>query len=121
VDVLVSDFAALYCTVLCCAAPYCTALQPTALHAFACFHILQDSHFLQTIPEGSCRDMIYEYQKLAAQDVRFDVPLADACRDDRIKLCGNIQPVRALFLGAWSPCSLFVGCRLLVCSTCRVV
>lgn len=37
--------------------------------------------------------MIYEYQKLAAQDVRFDVPLADACMDDRVKLCGNVQPV----------------------------
>jgi hypothetical protein len=38
--------------------------------------------------------MIYEYQKLAAQDVRFDVPLADACMDDRMKYCGNVQPVR---------------------------
>jgi Golgi apparatus protein 1 len=39
--------------------------------------------------------MVFEYQKLAAQDVRFDVPLADACMNDRVKFCGNIQPVRA--------------------------
>lgn len=54
---------------------------------------MQDSTFLQYLPDGSCKSMIYEYQKLAAQDVRFDVPLADACMDDRMKLCGNVQPV----------------------------
>jgi Golgi apparatus protein 1 len=54
---------------------------------------VQDSSFLQHLPEGECKGMVFEYQKLAAQDVRFDVPLADACMNDRVKFCGKIQPV----------------------------
>jgi hypothetical protein len=68
---------------------------------WSCLQPVQDSTFLQYLPDGSCKSMIYEYQKLAAQDVRFDVPLADACMDDRMKYCGNVQPVcisRARFL-----------------------
>jgi Golgi apparatus protein 1 len=42
--------------------------------------------------------MVYEYQQLAAQDIRFDVPLADACHEDRQKLCGNVPPVRKRLL-----------------------
>lgn len=40
--------------------------------------------------------MVYEYQKLAAEDIRFDVPLADACHEDRQKLCANVPPVSCL-------------------------
>lgn len=36
-----------------------------------------------------------QYQVLAAQDIRFDVPLADACFEDRTKLCANVPPVGA--------------------------
>lgn len=54
----------------------------------------QDSTYLQYFPEGPCKSMVYEYQKLAAQDIRFDLRLADACMDDRTKFCGNVQPVR---------------------------
>jgi len=39
---------------------------------------------------------VKQYQNLAAQDIRFDAPLADACYDDRAKLCANVAPVSAL-------------------------
>ena len=29
--------------------------------------------------------------ELAASDIRFDVPLANACHDERTRLCGNVQ------------------------------
>eukprot|EP00878_Enallax_costatus_P020866 GHUV01022075.1.p1 GENE.GHUV01022075.1~~GHUV01022075.1.p1 ORF type:complete len:715 (+),score=210.45 GHUV01022075.1:1362-3506(+) len=51
---------------------------------------LQDS--VDRIQPGPCRSMVFEYQKLAAQDIRFDVPLADACHKDRQKLCANVPP-----------------------------
>ncbi|WIA10935.1 hypothetical protein OEZ85_011100 [Tetradesmus obliquus] len=53
---------------------------------------LQDNLAQGLIPEGACKNMVYEYQQLAAQDIRFDVPLADACHTDRQKLCGNVPP-----------------------------
>eukprot|EP00882_Tetradesmus_deserticola_P009845 GHRQ01010403.1.p1 GENE.GHRQ01010403.1~~GHRQ01010403.1.p1 ORF type:complete len:576 (+),score=223.19 GHRQ01010403.1:287-2014(+) len=53
---------------------------------------LQDNLAQGLIPDGACKNMVYEYQQLAAQDIRFDVPLADACHDDRQKLCGNVPP-----------------------------
>lgn len=72
------------------------------------FSTLQDSTYLQYFPEGPCKSMVYEYQKLAAQDIRFDLRLADACVDDRNKFCGNVQPVRAQpggLLGVCSSCA----------------
>ncbi|KAF8068300.1 hypothetical protein HT031_001987 [Scenedesmus sp. PABB004] len=51
---------------------------------------LQDS--VDLIPPGPCKAMVYEYQKLAAQDIRFDVPLADACHEDRKTFCANVPP-----------------------------
>jgi Golgi apparatus protein 1 len=32
---------------------------------------------------------------LASSDIRFDVPLAEACYDDRTKYCANVPPVSA--------------------------
>lgn len=46
---------------------------------------------LQT-PE--CQKQVHVLSVRAAQDVRFDEPLADACYDDRAKLCDGVQPVR---------------------------
>lgn len=37
---------------------------------------------------------VKKYQQLAAEDVRFDVPLADACYEDRNRFCQNVPPVR---------------------------
>jgi len=51
---------------------------------------LQD--FLEEITSPQCRDQVVKYQQLAAEDIRFDVPLADACYEDRVKLCSAIPP-----------------------------
>lgn len=39
---------------------------------------------------------VHKYVELAAQDIRFDVPLADACYEDRMKLCASVPPVRPI-------------------------
>jgi hypothetical protein len=36
---------------------------------------------------------VAKYQELAAQDIRMDVPLADACYEDRVSYCSNVPPV----------------------------
>jgi hypothetical protein len=54
------------------------------------------------IADQACKALVYEYQKLAAQDIRFDVPLADACIDDRTKYCAHVAPVGLEFAGAAS-------------------
>jgi Golgi apparatus protein 1 len=38
---------------------------------------------------------VAKYQELAAQDIRMDVPLADACYEDRVSYCSAVPPVRA--------------------------
>jgi Golgi apparatus protein 1 len=53
---------------------------------------LQD--YIDEISNAQCRDMVQRYKQLAAEDIRFDVPLADACASDRKSLCGSIPPVR---------------------------
>jgi hypothetical protein len=55
---------------------------------------MQDA--VRNINDGACKTMVHEYQKLAAQDIRFDVPLAEACRQDRTTYCGKVPPVSNL-------------------------
>jgi Golgi apparatus protein 1 len=45
------------------------------------------------ISDEKCKSLVQQYQRLAAQDIRFNVPLADACFDDRTKFCANVPPV----------------------------
>ncbi|KIY92688.1 Golgi apparatus protein 1 [Monoraphidium neglectum] len=51
---------------------------------------LQD--YSSEIKGDECRAQVKKYLKLAASDIRFDVPLADACYDDRKAFCGNVPP-----------------------------
>ncbi|KAF8068299.1 GLG1 [Scenedesmus sp. PABB004] len=51
---------------------------------------LQD--FSEEIKTDACRAQVHKYVELAAQDIRFDVPLADACHKDRATLCANVPP-----------------------------
>lgn len=51
---------------------------------------LQD--YVSEIKNEACKAQVLKYQQFAAEDVRFDVPLADACYEDRQKLCSNIPP-----------------------------
>lgn len=56
-----------------------------------CILILQD--FASDIKSQACQMQVHKYVELAAQDIRFDVPLADACYEDRQKLCASVPPV----------------------------
>ena len=49
------------------------------------------SHQLPFCP--SAPPQVRKYQQLAGEDIRFDVPLADACYEDRLKVCGSVPPV----------------------------
>jgi hypothetical protein len=40
------------------------------------------------------RLQVLKYQELAAEDVRFNTRLADACSQDRQSFCSNVPPVR---------------------------
>lgn len=51
---------------------------------------LQD--MAEMISNTTCKTLVHDYQKLAAEDIRFDVPLAEACYEDRVKFCGSIKP-----------------------------
>ena len=39
-----------------------------------------------------CKSQVHKLSERASQDVRFDEPLADACYEDRNKLCDGVQP-----------------------------
>jgi Golgi apparatus protein 1 len=49
---------------------------------------LQD--FVDEVKSDKCRDQIHKYQTLAAEDLRFDSPLADACSEDRKRYCESV-------------------------------
>ncbi len=51
---------------------------------------LQD--YASEIRDEECKSHVKHYLELAAQDIRFDVPLADACQTDRKTLCANVPP-----------------------------
>ncbi|WIA10933.1 hypothetical protein OEZ85_011098 [Tetradesmus obliquus] len=51
---------------------------------------LQD--FRDEIKSDACKSQVHKYVELAAQDIRFDVPLADACYNDRMTLCAAVPP-----------------------------
>ena len=42
----------------------------------------------------ACKAQVHKLSERASQDIRFDEPLADACYEDRNKLCDGVQPVR---------------------------
>eukprot|EP00898_Chlorokybus_atmophyticus_P007954 jgi/Chlat1/815/Chrsp104S01269 len=54
---------------------------------------LQDYKAELITPE--CKEQVHKLTERAAQDVRFDEPLADACYKDRTSLCGDIPPGNA--------------------------
>lgn len=54
---------------------------------------LQD--FREDIADEACRAQVHRYQELAAQDIRFNPTLADACYKDRTDLCAHVPPVSA--------------------------
>eukprot|EP00967_Tisochrysis_lutea_P021274 scaffold24176_cov16-Tisochrysis_lutea.AAC.1 len=49
----------------------------------------------EIVPKCACNAQVLKYQELAAEDIRFNSRLADACYQDRQSFCSNVQPVRA--------------------------
>jgi hypothetical protein len=73
--------------------------------AAAVMNCLQD--FREEIRSDACKSQVHKYVELAAQDIRFDVQLADACYNDRMTLCAAVPPVSLpMFLYAARPCCL---------------
>lgn len=54
---------------------------------------LQD--YSTEIKSNECKGQVKKYVTLASQDIRFDVPLAEACYEDRQKYCASVPPVSA--------------------------
>jgi len=44
------------------------------------------------IKSEKCKQQVLKYQELAAEDIRFNSRLADACYQDRQSFCSNVQP-----------------------------
>lgn len=51
---------------------------------------LQD--YRDEIENPACQKRVRKYIELASEDIRFNVPLAEACYDDRVQLCNNVAP-----------------------------
>eukprot|EP00798_Chlamydomonas_sp_ICE-L_P016764 gene16764-23039_t len=51
---------------------------------------LQD--YTPEIKDKQCKQQVIKYVKHAGEDIRFNVPLAEACYDDRQKYCADIAP-----------------------------
>ena len=58
---------------------------------------LQD--FRDELSDGECRNAVHKVVQRAAEDIRFDEPLADACYQDRKQFCPNAHAVRMVFVG----------------------
>ena len=44
------------------------------------------------IKEPRCKARVTKTKEVAASDIRFDIPLAEACYDDRHKYCDGVAP-----------------------------
>ena len=51
---------------------------------------LQD--YRDELAKPKCRKQVHVLTQRAGQDIRFDEPLADACYEDRARLCEGVQP-----------------------------
>ena len=50
---------------------------------------------MRVAQEPACADQVHKVMTRAASNIRFNMPLASACADDREQFCGDVQPVRA--------------------------
>lgn len=51
---------------------------------------LQD--FRDEITDSACKSRVTRVKEVAASDIRFDIPLAEACYNDRRTFCANVRP-----------------------------
>ncbi len=54
--------------------------------------------YINEISSTACRALVRKYKELASEDIRFDVTLAEACFEDRQRLCANVPPVSATLM-----------------------
>jgi hypothetical protein len=66
-----------------------------------------------------CQKQVHVLAMRASQDVRLDEPLADACYDDRAKLCDGVQPVRARAPSFAAACVIVLVARAAMLSSCE--
>ena len=64
---------------------------------------LQD--YKDELQQPACKEQVHVLTKQASQDIRFDEPLADACFEDRTRLCDGVQAVGA-------PPLVILSCRI---------
>jgi Golgi apparatus protein 1 len=48
--------------------------------------------FRDELSQPACSKQVHILAQRAGQDIRFDEPLADACFEDRARLCDGVQP-----------------------------
>lgn len=53
-----------------------------------------DADALPVAQEPACSEQLHKVMTRAATNVRFNMPLATACADDRERFCDEVQPVR---------------------------
>ena len=56
------------------------------------------------LQDQQCTQQVHRVMERASQDIRMDVALANACSEDRLRLCAGLQPVR--------PIPLVEGCLM---------
>ena len=71
---------------------------------------LQD--YREELTSSTCKQQVHKLTQRASQDIRMDEPLADACYEDRARLCQGVQPVRVLFPDSYSAVSACQPCPL---------
>ena len=71
---------------------------------------LQD--FRDMLMESTCQDQVHKMMALAAEDIRFNQILSDACLSDRERFCKDTQQVTYRLCCS---CQLVVLCIMLLC------
>jgi len=69
-----------------CKAPHCSRAFEIMWHKTMCCACRDE------IENPSCKARVTKVKELAASDIRFDIPLAEACYDDRRQFCSGVPP-----------------------------
>ena len=70
----------------------CTQASAAAEHADKPKFMLMLRQCRDEISDPACKSRVTKVKEVAASDIRFDIPLAEACYTDRQTFCANVQP-----------------------------
>lgn len=70
----------------------CTQASAAAKHADKPKFVLMLRQCRDEISDPACKSRVTKVKEVAASDIRFDIPLAEACYSDRQTFCANVQP-----------------------------